>query len=107
MLKGFDKTVEGAFMSLISIPPYHEIVEYKSGEGISSIIPPIEPFQLYGEETNYNEKYMEYLTNNSIYSIAITLQIIQPHVGHRLVFVKHEVQKISSQGSIFKVAFSF
>ena len=61
LLKGFDKTVEGAFMSLISIPPYHEIVEYKSGEGISSIIRPIEPFQLYSEETNYNEKYMEYL----------------------------------------------
>lgn len=61
LLKGFDKTVEEAFMSLISIPPYHEIVEYKSGEGISPIIPPIEPFQFYSEETNYNEKYMEYL----------------------------------------------
>lgn len=61
LLKGFDKTVEEAFMTLISIPLYHEIVEYKSGEGISPIIPPMEPFPMYSGETNYNEKYMEYL----------------------------------------------
>ena len=61
LLKGFDKTVEEAFMTLISIPLYHEIVEYKSGEGVSPIIPPMEPIPLFNDDSDYEEKYMDYL----------------------------------------------
>lgn len=61
LLKGFDETIEKVFMRLISIPLYHEIVEYKSSEGFAPIIPPIEPFPMQGNKADHNKKYMEYL----------------------------------------------
>lgn len=61
LLKGFDKTVESAYMSLISNPLYHDIVEYKSGDFLSPAIPPMDSFPMYSSEVEYNQKYMEYL----------------------------------------------